>query len=135
MEALRIVLRQMRDGAATELGNWFSHGSTHSLAVDGQTVFWTHSAGASSFVIRTSGVDGTSTTLADSSTIGSSASHISFMSGAAQAPANPTRHTDQTGAGPALLYWSDGTLYCAFAGNDDSHVWFQNYASMPASKA
>jgi hypothetical protein len=70
------------EAAAAELATWSSHGSSHSLAVDGDTIYWTHSAGASSSVNRTSAVDGATTTLADSSTIGSSADHIVSKGGA-----------------------------------------------------
>jgi hypothetical protein len=67
-------------GTAVELANWFSHGSSHSLASDSDVAYWTHSAGASSFVKRTT-VDGTTVTLADSSTIGGSADNILFKDG------------------------------------------------------
>ena len=68
-------------GAAVELANWFSHGSSHSLASDADVAYWTHSAGAGSFVKRTT-VDGTTITLTDSETIGSAADNILFKEGA-----------------------------------------------------
>ena len=37
---------------AETLGTWHSHGSVHSLAVQGDAAYWTHSAGASSSVVR-----------------------------------------------------------------------------------
>jgi hypothetical protein len=52
-------------GEATVLATWSSHGSSHSLAVDGETAYWTHSSGASSSVKKTSGLDKTTTVLAD----------------------------------------------------------------------
>jgi hypothetical protein len=67
-------------GAAVELSNWFSHGSSHSLISNANVAYWTHSAGAGSFVKSTT-IDGTTVTLADSSTIGSSADSIVFQVG------------------------------------------------------
>ena len=68
-------------GLAVELASWFSHGSSHSLASDADVAYWTHSEGASSLVKRTA-ADGTTATLADSSTIGGSADNIVFKEGA-----------------------------------------------------
>jgi hypothetical protein len=67
-------------GTAAELASWSSHGSSHSLTSDTDVAYWTHSAGAGSFVKRTTG-DGTTATLADSATIGSSADNIVFKDG------------------------------------------------------
>ena len=69
-------------GAAVELANWFSHGSSHSLASDAGSAYWTHSAGASSFVKRTTIADGATATLTDSAAIGGSADNILFKGGA-----------------------------------------------------
>ena len=69
-------------GAAVELSNWFSHGSSHSLASDAGVAYWTHSAGASSFVKRTTIADGATVTLTDSAVIGGSADNIVFKGGA-----------------------------------------------------
>jgi hypothetical protein len=68
-------------GAAVELASWLSHGSSHSLATDADVAYWTHSAGAGTFVKRTT-ADGTTVTLTDSETIGSSADNIVFKEGA-----------------------------------------------------
>jgi hypothetical protein len=64
-------------GAAVELSSWFSHGSSHSLTSNADVAYWTHSAGASSFVKSTT-ADGATVTLADSATIGGSAADIVF---------------------------------------------------------
>ena len=84
-------------GAAVELSNWFSHGSSHSLTSNTDLAYWTHSAGASSFVKRTA-PDGATTTLADSETIGGLADNIVFKDGFAyfvssQASAHRLRRT------------------------------------------
>lgn len=68
-------------GAAVELGTWSSQGSTHSMAAEGQVAYWTHSAGAASYVLRTNSADGTTVTLADSSTSGGGADDILFKTG------------------------------------------------------
>jgi hypothetical protein len=67
-------------GSAVELSSWSSHGSAHSLTSNADVAYWTHSAGAGSFVKSTS-TDGTTVTLADSSTIGGSADNIVFKLG------------------------------------------------------
>jgi hypothetical protein len=67
--------------SAVELANWFSHGSSHSLASDAGVAYWTHSEGASSFVKRTA-ADGTTVTLTDSDMIGGSADNVIFKEGA-----------------------------------------------------
>jgi len=67
-------------GVAVELANWFSHGSSHSLATDADVAYWTHSAGAGSFVKRTT-ADRTTITLTDSEMIGSAADNIVFKDG------------------------------------------------------
>ena len=117
-------------GDAAELGNWFSHGSTHSLALDAQTVFWTHSAGASSFVIRTSGVDGTSTMLADSSTIGSSAGNILFDRGTLYFGSNGSTvfKLAADGASPPVVLFSPGTEITALAVAPAGDALYAGYA-------
>jgi hypothetical protein len=68
-------------GTAVELAAWSSHGSSHSVTSDGDVAYWTHSAGAGTFVKRTT-ADGTTATLADSETIqGSSADNIVIEDG------------------------------------------------------
>jgi hypothetical protein len=67
-------------GAAVELASWSSHGSSHSLASDADVAYWTHSAGAGSFV-KSTAADGTTLTLADSAIIGGSADNITFQDG------------------------------------------------------
>jgi hypothetical protein len=95
-------------GGAVELANWFSHGSSHSLASDADVAYWTHSAGAGSFVKRTT-VDGTTVTLTDSETIGSSADNILFKGGAVYFVSSQAQRTvygmpaDGTAA-PVALY-------------------------------
>jgi hypothetical protein len=95
-------------GAAVELANWFSHGSSHSLASDSDVAYWTHSAGAGTFVKRTT-ADGTTVTLTDSSTIGSSADNIQFKEGSVYFVSSQAQRTvygmpaDGTAA-PVALY-------------------------------
>jgi hypothetical protein len=68
-------------GAAVELASWFSHGSTQSVTSEADVAYWTHSAGAGTFVKRTT-TDGATVTLADSQTInGSSADDIVIKDG------------------------------------------------------
>jgi hypothetical protein len=67
-------------GSAIELSSWSSHGSSHSVTSNADVAYWTHSAGAGSFVKSTT-VDGTTVTLADSETIGGSADNIVFKDG------------------------------------------------------
>jgi hypothetical protein len=95
-------------GTAVELANWFSHGSSHSLASDSDVAYWTHSAGASSFVKRTT-ADGATVTLTDSSTIGGSADNILFKEGSVYFVSSQAQRTvygmpaDGTAA-PVALY-------------------------------
>jgi hypothetical protein len=72
--------RLSMDGTAVELSSWSSHGSSHSLDSNTDVAYWTHSAGAGSFVKRTA-ADGTTVTLADSSAIGGSAGNMVFKAG------------------------------------------------------
>ena len=59
---------------AETLATWHSHGSVHSLAVQGDVAYWTHSAGASSSVLRsvaaTNDRSSVTTTLAEGGDIG-----------------------------------------------------------------
>src|SRR5262245_45137100 len=55
-------------GTVVELASWSSHGSSHSLASNADVAYWTHSAGAGTFVKSTT-ADGTTATLADSQTL------------------------------------------------------------------
>lgn len=68
-------------GTAVELANWFSHGSSHSLDSAADVAYWTHSAGAGTFVKRTT-ADGTTVTLTDAETLqAGSADNIVFKDG------------------------------------------------------
>jgi hypothetical protein len=119
-------------GAPVQLGSWESHGSSQSLAVAADVAYWTHSAGAGSFVLRTQGSDGTTVTLADSSTIGSSADDVLVKDGFVywfSSAASPTVFgVAAAGGTPFALYQapqiaalaaapSDPTLYTAAGAN------------------
>jgi hypothetical protein len=50
-------------GDARTLGTWTSHGSSIGFAVDGDAIYWGHSAGSGGALNRTDGVDGTTVAL------------------------------------------------------------------------
>jgi hypothetical protein len=50
-------------GDARQLDGWRSQGSTIGFAVDGDTIYWGHSAGSGGALNRTNGVDGTTVAL------------------------------------------------------------------------
>lgn len=97
-----------RDGGAMRvLGNWSSHGSTIGLAVDGDTVYWGHSAGSGGALNRTDGLDKTTTALiADvSSPVGlaTDGDRVFFVSGGLASTAG-VFGVPATGGTPATIF-------------------------------
>jgi len=99
-------------GPARTLGIWSSHGSSIGLAVDGDTVYWGHSAGSGGALNRTDGLDETTTALIPevSSPVGlaTDGDRVFFVSGGV-ASTQGVFGVPATGGAPATLLDRAGT--------------------------